>query len=277
MSDVLIRTKAPRAQVMEFLRSLPGVLSGRLPDRYGVSAACQAALIHAALEDVYADFGRKSSGNTGDDGLVWEPLHPYTIRRRSLQKGLSGQPGRKPLTNLDYQWLRQSKRDIYYRELRRLLAGGVPIKEAQRQASITSRFLSKGVWQARNKALGKQGTPGAPAGPEDFPILDDTGRLKESVAAGSLAGEGLNAQYHEAGREGGDQTVTYGKGFVQADSGVPYGDAHMRPGKGSRTGGYRPARPWKYPDEVPPEWIDRWAEVYATNLQKCVVEVIQKL
>lgn len=145
MADIIIRTKASLAKVTAYLRDLPGILSGRLPDKYGIAVACNAVLIKAALEDVHADFDRKSQGGAGEDGMVWEPLHPYTIRRRSLQKGISGQPGRRKISDQDYKWLRQTKKDIYLREFRRLLAGGVEKKEAQRQAAIVSRFLTKGA------------------------------------------------------------------------------------------------------------------------------------
>lgn len=256
------------------------MLAGRLPDRYGIAKACQAKLIHAALEDVHAEFDRKSKGGVGEDGTAWEPLHPYTIRQRSRQRGVSGVPGRKAISELDYQWLKRTKKDIYYRELRRLLAGGVARKEAQRQAAIISRFMTQGAWQARNKALGQVGKPGIGADPEDFPILDDTGRLKASASAGTVSGTGTSAEYHEPTP---DQTVEHGRGEVRADSFVPnergrdYGDPHMRPGRGSRTGGYRPARPWKYPDRVPEAWIDRWAHVYAEALTECIAEVVTVL
>ncbi len=277
MADIIVRTRADRAKVVEFMRSLPGVLSGRLPDRLGIAKACQAKLIAAALKDVHDDFGKKSAGGVGDDGTAWEPLHPYTIRERSKQGGTSGQPGRKAITQQDYQWLRHTKRDIYYRELRRLLDGGVRLKEAQRQAAIISRFMTQGAWKARNKALGLVGKAGIAANPEDFPILDDTGRLKASVEPGTASGTGLNASYHEGGRATGDQVVTYGRGFVMAESNVPYGDPHMRPYRGSKTGGYRPARPWKFPEEVPDAWVERWAHVFADAIQECVVQAVAQM
>ncbi len=272
MADIIIRTTASRDKVNQLLRDLPGMLTGRINDRYGIAKACMAKLINTALTDIHGDFGKKSGGGVGDDGMIWEPLHPYTIRRRSQQRGVSGQPG-KQISEADYQWLKTTKKDIYLRELRRLLAGGLRLKEAQRQAAITSRFLSQGAWKARNKALGIPGKPGIAANPEDFPILDDTGKLKTSVAPGGITGHGLSAAYHESDQ----QVVTYEKNSVKAESAVPYGDPHMRPGRGSKTGGYRPARPWKYPDQVPEAWIDKWAQAFADAITECLPEVIAKL
>jgi hypothetical protein len=283
MSDATVSVPGvSRERVTYFLmKELPDALSGRGPDPWGIAVAAQSRMIQAALEDVNADFVAKSQGGAGADGTVWEPLHPLTIKLRAEKKGLSGQPGAKGgLSEEQYRAILQNKQEIYKREYARLRRGGLSVKEARRQAAILSRFLGRQVYRARLAAEGKgragEGAP--PAG--EFPILDETGRLKASTAPGEVSGTGLGASYLPLSP---DQVVTNEPGKVSVESevltedGVNYGDAHMRPGRGSKTGGYRPARPWKYPDDVPEEWLARWAQVYADAVAEMLPGVMSQL
>lgn len=285
MATYEVHVRASRRRVLQFLRvELPAQLAGREPDVWGIARAASMKMIHAALTDIHEDFEKKSLGGAGADGTIWEPLHPHTIRRRSGKRGgKEGRPGKKKMTDADHAWLSQTKKDVYQREFRRLRGSGLSNKEARRQAAIISRFLTKSLWQARSHALGKGTVGEAGEGPEDFPILDDTGRLKESVAPGSLEGAGLATHYVPAGKNSGDQEVVFYEGKVAALSHVPYGDKHMRDGRTSKAdgadieGGFRPARPWKYPDRVPDEWISRWAIVYCDAVAEMLPEILVRL
>lgn len=73
------------AQLRQVLAQLPGILAGRIPDRYGIARGLQLRVGVAMLSQCQQDFVTKSRGGTGRDGVKWAPLKPATIaaRRRS--------------------------------------------------------------------------------------------------------------------------------------------------------------------------------------------------
>ncbi len=71
-----------RAELLARLRSLSGVLSGRLPDPGGVRAASGVRLANGLLRAAREDFLQKEEGGRGHDGIRWVQLKPRTIARR---------------------------------------------------------------------------------------------------------------------------------------------------------------------------------------------------
>jgi len=280
LPDLSAKTTARLERVREFLtRELPSILSGDAPDPMGVRRAVFARVLAVAMKDVQEDFEAKSQGNRGKDGVTWEPLAVYTVRKRAeAERGQSGRPGGKKAEGFrpppDVGWLRAQRREIYNQEYRRLRMAGVPAREAARQASVVAKFVTNRVWKLTGEAAGR-GSEGRPGGsvPGDFPILNDTGALLLSASAGRVNGAGLSASYSPP--EG--QQVVYGRGFVAVDSTVPYGDKHMTDGEGETTGGFRPARPWKYGEKIPAEWLARWTEAASSALAEVLAEVLPRL
>lgn len=287
MPDYEARVNANRKKVREFLaKELPGILSGRLPDPMGIRKAVFAKVVWAALEDVKKDYEEKSKGGQGQGGIEWAPLTKFTIRKRAeAQKGKSGVSAggkrhKQEQPPPDPAWLRAQRREVYRKEYARLRAGGLSHKEAARQASVVARFATARAWNLMAGLM--RGEPGKAAPPYqgDFPILKETGRLLESASPGTVSGKGLGMEYQPpsgGAAESGDQEVVYGKGFVAVDSHVPYGDKHMEDGEGEETGGFRPARPWKYGGDVPKEWVDRWAAVMSDALAEVLADVLPRL
>lgn len=271
-SDVVV-VRCSEVRLRRFLeQEIPDILSGKSPDPYGIVRGAILATVIAALEDVRRDFLSKSQGNTGEDGIQWEPLSEYTLRLRAQAKdGESGSgKRRKEVGKVDLAQIQQTRREIYKREYQRLRMGNVPAPEARRQASLTAKFLTRSSWAAQAAAI-QRGLPGIRADkPGDFPILVDSERLLNSVSPGSLSGDGLDAEYRlPEGCQEGDQEVRIEGSTASVFSNVPYGDDHMTDGQGTNTGGFRPARPWKY-SEVPEGWLNRWAEVFGTALAKLI-------
>jgi hypothetical protein len=271
-----IRIRLSKSEVKDFIRKiLPGMLSGRITDKYGIARACQAALVHAAMKDIQGNYEDKSQGGGGADGNPWEPLRPATIFKRGERvRGQPGQPGKTG----DMWWaieaadMQKNRKMVYREELRRLLAAGVERKEAQRQASILAKAASRNFLESRKRQLGITGMPGEPG---SALILIDTQRLIQSASAGQLSGDGLNLSYQPGSV---DQVVTYGRGFVQVDSAVEYGDYHEHSGTGSSTGTDRPARPWKWGDkQIPSEWLANWSRAFSLALQECVADILRQL
>jgi hypothetical protein len=118
--------------------------------------------------------------------------------------------------------------------------------------------------------VGEEGRPGA--GPEDFPILDESSRLVMSTAPGLVTGNTLGADYQPPTP---DQQADNRPGDASVNSLVPYGDYHMRPNRGWG-GSHIPPRPWKYAS-VPDAWIDRWAEEYKQAVAELIPQVISQL
>lgn len=91
-----IRSRIPRREVVKLVRSLPGVLSGRLPDRYGVGKTFRVNVGVSLLGLIYRSYITKARGNSDVLSQQWQPLKPSTIKaKRKL--GLS--PYRARLIN----------------------------------------------------------------------------------------------------------------------------------------------------------------------------------
>lgn len=282
MSTKVIKIRVSKQRLMIFLKViLPKMLSGKRPDTYGIGRACLLKTAQKAMSDVLEDFTTKSQGGTGLDGVQWEPLSEYTLKQRSdAAKGRSGTAGtpKAEFDNAQKVMLQQTRKAIYRQEYERLRLGGLSAKEAKRQAAIIARFMARSAWSARHAAAGGRGMEGTPGpGPDDFPILDETGRLKTSISPGHITGSGLNLEY-VAPRSPmsleGDQTLEVEPGRIKVMSHVPYGDSHMRDGQGTDTGAFRPARPWKYGEEIPDEWRKKWAGYYREALDELLPHAI---
>lgn len=277
MPDYQARTSANRQRVEEFLRrELPEIMAGTRADPYGLRKAVFAKVLAAALKDVKEDFERKSQGNQGDDGVQWDPLAEYTIKKRSeTQKGQSGRAGKdKPTPPPDFGWLSSQRREVYRKEYRRLRLAGLPPKEAAKQAAVIAKAVVRKVWQVMGEAGGR-GVPGRPGAsvPGDFPILNETGTLLRSASPGTVSGVGLATNYKPEE----NQEVEYGRGFVAVHSTVPYGEKHQHDGEGEDTGGFRPARPWMYGSEFPQKWLERWTQVMRDSLAEVLADLLPKL
>lgn len=282
MPTIVVR--CTREEFDDFMRELPGVFAGRSPDRFGLRKALLTRLAHAALEDIGRDYQQKSQGQVGEDGRVWAPLSPVTVTLRLGRhgSGTTGQPGRGGESQDGWRVAVQQRRAEIYRELyRRLRAGGVPVKEARKQAAATAAAMTRSLWE-QQKAVRDRGKVGQAGDEEDqdAPILVDTGRLLASASAGELSGTGLNVTYSPQMAQAslaGDQELDFSKeGSVTVWSNVPYGSDHMVPGRGTVTGGYRPPRPWTYADDViPDEWKKKWTEKAAEIIRELIPEAFK--
>lgn len=80
--EIVVRARCRPEQAVDFAtRILPGVLTGKEPDPYGLHRAVMARVAHALFGLIHQNFGLKSLGAGGIDG-IWKPLAPYTLRKR---------------------------------------------------------------------------------------------------------------------------------------------------------------------------------------------------
>lgn len=80
--DMEIPSNLPRAKLLELLRSLPAMLSGRSADKYGFVYRLLRGLGFDVLVENKLDFVVKSRGGTDRAGIRWPPLSPATLARR---------------------------------------------------------------------------------------------------------------------------------------------------------------------------------------------------
>lgn len=85
MPDV-VYARMGRQQAKELVRSLAGMLTGRVPDTLGIAQGVFLSIGFAALYDIHQAYKVKSRGGTGEDGIKWDPLKPATIAARRITK-----------------------------------------------------------------------------------------------------------------------------------------------------------------------------------------------
>lgn len=96
MALLRIRSRIPKADARQLVRALPGVLSSRLPDRFGLGASFRARVGVELLRLIYTSFQTKAQGHTDVLSERWKPLKKATIRQKE-KLGLS--PYRARLIN----------------------------------------------------------------------------------------------------------------------------------------------------------------------------------
>lgn len=82
MSDRITLFVGSKEQLKAKLRTIPAILSGRVPDANGIARNFQLAVGMAALSQIQADFATKARGGTGKDGVTWPPLSRKTVAGR---------------------------------------------------------------------------------------------------------------------------------------------------------------------------------------------------
>ena len=242
-----------------------GTLVGRGSEsRY--RTACEGVYISlgfSVLGDIQADFVRKSRGQTGEDGVTWQPLSPKTLaysrrfgpgEKTQLKRaaGLGQQhayaPGGKDGLLTKAQLKRW--RTVYARLLSRF-AVDLPIQVAKGKAAAIA-------W-TQIKAEGGQ-TKLDVFGHRKVDILRDTGILLNSLSIGNSYEKRTPDQIFELLLNG-----------VVVGTNVPYARAHNEgvPGR-------LPARPFiPKEDKIPAVWLSRLLNTGMRALSNAIASVLQ--
>jgi hypothetical protein len=91
--EMVARTHARRDRVLAFLRNVPGVVAGRLPDEFGIARPAKAYAARRLMELCREDYLTKAEGQPGDDGERWPPLSRYTLHQRRWKNRARGGKG----------------------------------------------------------------------------------------------------------------------------------------------------------------------------------------
>jgi len=115
-----VYVRASREQVVQKLRQLGGMLSGRIADPYGLARAFQLRLGTSALSVIKEDFATKARGGVGRDGIAWPPLSPVTLALRNR----TGAGSAKVVAQLrqDYSSMPEHRRKLIKEHYNRVLA-----------------------------------------------------------------------------------------------------------------------------------------------------------
>lgn len=253
-------------QLMQVLRSLPGILTGRVPDPYGIGEGFRARIGHAALGLILENFERLGRGEPGADGTKWPPLTKEYLayqrrfgpnEKRDLMKGasLSGRvhkhgPGETKglLTQSQLQLWRKTFADRF---------AWYVMSEPDAAAKAHAAAIA---WIVVKKAGAK--TKLEVFGNRTVQILVDTGYLRGSLTPGTITEQGPNAIYSPPAIFGGLEQVFESQQPYQIVVGtnVKYAKHHH----GNDGNGYRPLWPVSFPDD----WWNQILGVSITGLQR---------
>lgn len=233
-----------KAALMQRLRELPALLSGKGGDPSGDVERLLRALGVEALSIVREAFVVKSRGGVDEAGISWPPLSPRTIAYGRRHPGLSakrkaaakkGRPGRPLLTAAqDKLW-----RGVFTSTARHLASTGE--KNATAQAAAMA-------WAMVKRQGGK--TILLEYGGVKVEVMRDTGRLLSSLSPGST-----------------DNLLRVGQGEVVVGTNVVYA---RRQHEGNAARKLPARRLWPEADGWPAVWWDRLGDVLRDGVKAVV-------
>lgn len=254
ISKRFVVTEAQKPKIEAFIRSLPGVLSGRLPDPHGVAKGMRARIGWTFFSLVAPNFEELGRGRVGADGDKWPPLsreylaYQRPITGRKPPKGPGKAPGDKN-GFLTKEELKQWRR-IYADRLAFYMMRESDADAKAHAAAVAWTILKDRGAKTKLEEFGKR-----QAG-VDYQTLVDTGTLRRSLMPGELQESvGPTANYQkQRGQEFDDQ----GRRLVVGTK-VPYAKYHHNGKKNAR-------RFW--PKELPPDWERQMVDQVAAGLAR---------
>jgi len=150
-----ITFRGSRADLRRILATIPQVLSGRVPDTYGIAQAVQLRAGVALLSQVQQDFLIKSRGGVGRDGIQWRPLQARTIARRRQGPKRSRRKGKPSAVDI----LRDTG------ELLRSLSPGVDDRPSGADGQVFATAPGRVIVGTNKKPWHQRGNRNLPARP----------------------------------------------------------------------------------------------------------------
>lgn len=247
-----------RAEIEAFIRSIPAMFAGKVPDVGGLVRGFKLRIAFAFFSIIKENFIIKSRGGTDEAGIKWPPLSArYLAYTRPMGKNGSGsrQPPHAgklaPGGNdgfMSKAQLQQWRR--WYAGTLKYLALQMPLGEAKRIAAASA-------WK-KSKAAGVR-TKLEVFGHRDVEILRDRGILFNSLSPGVITFLGVDASYSPSP----EQLVQEEADGLLCGTNVAYGRDHHF-GDPSRN---LPARSfWPLDGELPEAWMVEIVEVGASGL-----------
>jgi hypothetical protein len=244
--------RGSREELTAIIQAIPQMVSGRVPDRFGIARRIQLRIGVALLSQVQQDFVRKSRGGVGRDGIMWTPLKRETIAQRRTtaterrRLGVGGERVRGLLTPAeDQRW-----RAIFRQTVERLREDGM--------GEISARNLAAQRAWAILKSQGAK-TKIETLGGRKVDILRDTGELFRSLSPG--------VEDQPSGADGQVFRVPTGRVIVGTNK-KPW---HHR-GIPNRL----PARPfWPVDGTIPDAWWPAISRAGMRGVQQAIAELLR--
>jgi len=267
-----LRYHGTRQQLVDALNHLVAALAGHEHDHTGAAAQLTKVMARACLLKVQDAYKKKSEGGTDEMGIKWHPLAPATL----LLRRTGGGANRLRQRHKQHGKESAARRALIKEHAKRLAR---VVKGVDAASLRTARFIlerkrklgqiSDSQYKSKSKLLGN-----LPAANEAHiyktllekdketlraasfaTILRDTGRLYRSFTPSPAATE---------------QIMTFGPGWFEVGSSVPYlgyhqGAGHRRQKKG---GGPRLPRRQILPDagQIPESWYEAMQAAAADEL-----------
>ena len=249
-----VYTNATRGELIAFLRSLPGIISGRLPDRHGIGKGFRARVAFAFYALVAEAFDKKSHHQTDSAGEKWKDNSPeylaYHKHRRKHWKEIHS-----------YSQLRTdhltAEQLATWRAVNREALKEFSLKYEYKKAKAMAAVRA---WKATREMGAQNLIDYYPANMEDT-ILVDTGSLRQSILPGELIGGQGSETYksynsNQLFEDTGGRIVVGSKHYLAAAhhkaERIERGQKILKDGKQKRGGTIR-RRFW--PEELPAEWL----------------------
>lgn len=258
MSDAAtIYTTASRGEVADYVRSIPGAITGGGGDHYGIGHGFRARLAFTFFSLVLPNFVKLGRGQVGEDNERWPRNSPkylaYGKGPKSSRMGRGRMPmnfpggpyyhgayGRPPRGSgeLTEKQLRDWFQKWYWPKKFQLLLMGYPYREAQRLAA-------QYAWENMKKSGAK--TLLTRFGNRPDQVLKDRGLLERSLQPGFLVdGVSADAEYQVKNTM---QIAREEPGSVVVGTNHPHAEKHHE-GKGKLP----QRRLW--PKRITPKWFD---------------------
>lgn len=245
----VVFTRVRRPVLVAFLRSLPAVLAGRLPDPHGIAAAMRARIAWTFFSLVAISFDLKGRGGRNGAGDSWPPnTRAYLAYQKGRPAGVVGQgrvdSRKKPAhrTNRRAHLTPEQFRrwGVVYRAKLRQMIDRAPIAQARGEAATAAWAATRGT--TADTLISQYG------GQEDT-MLVDRGDLRRSVQPGEILETVYRPSDGQTFEEPTGQIVLASKDRTAAFHHRAKRLTHADPGKGT-------VRRRLWPESLPDSWID---------------------
>lgn len=252
-------TRDQKPKLVELIRHLPAILSGRVSDVAGIANGFRSRIGYSILSLIAPNFNELGRGMTGADGDKWPLLSKAYLaygrrfgkgeqaelkKQAGIGKGHSFAPGnKKGLLTADQLklWRRTYADRLAWYTMR------MPDNKAKARAAAIAWIVVKAAGAKTKLEV---------YGNRQVQILVDTGRLRGSLQPGWIQETGPNAEYQKPSGIGGqDQTFTSLPGEVIVGTNVSYGEYHHE--------GKRVPKRRLWPKEFPSDW---WTQILGTAI-----------
>lgn len=187
MNQRYIITRDRKRELEMIIRSLPGVLSGRLPDPHRIAYGFKSRLAHTFFMLVAHAYEQKGRGQVGDDGITWAPLSAQYlayVRPTTTDRGRKPPKGGKLAPGGNDGLLTKEQLKLWNRTFADRYAWFV-MRESDASAKAHAAAIA---WIVVKAAGGKTKLQkfGSRVAGVDYQILVDVGNLRRSLMPGQL-------------------------------------------------------------------------------------------